>query len=217
MTYLQYTNYIGSGTEFLAIAAALIFKTYRTKFGLIIFLMPLSSCIADSLYLYSNIPKYIPFGMFYGIFDLFNTLAFFKIIDVFSKNEFKVIFLIKIITAIIIITSIVEILQTKTRYHDIASGLSNLFDGFVGLIAAFRLIQRTAKEKKDFSHFFYANLSVTILSLIMFSPQIGQHLLQQHYVEYDFCKMIMIWIVIGNILRNLMLTHLFYLRRNVTS
>jgi hypothetical protein len=29
--------------------------------------------------------------------------------------------------------------------------------------------------------------------------------------------MIMIWIVIGNILRNLMLTHLFYLRRNVTS
>jgi hypothetical protein len=217
MTYLQYANYIGSGTEFLAIAAALIFKTYRTKFGLIIFLMPLSSCIADSLYLYSNIPKYIPFGMFYGIFDLFNTLAFFKIIDVFSKNEFKVIFLIKIITAIIIITSIVEILQTKTRYYDIASGLSNLFDGFVGLIAAFRLLQRTAKEKKDFSHFFYANISVSIFSLIMFSPQIGLHLLQHHHVDFDFCKIIVIWISIGNMVRNLMLTYLFYLRRNVTA
>ena len=149
MTYLQYANYIASGTEFLAIAAALIFKSYRTNFGLIIFLMPLSSCIADSLYLYSNFPKYIPFGMFYGIFDLFNTLAFFIIIDVFTKNEIKVISLIKIISAIIIITSIVEILQTKTRYHDITSGISNLFDGFLGLIAAFRLLQRTAKEKKD--------------------------------------------------------------------
>ena len=217
MTYLQYANYIGSGIELLAIAAGLLFKSYRTKFGLIIFLMPLSSCIADSLYLYSNFPKYIPFGMFYGIFDLFNTLAFFIILDVFTKNEIKVISLIKIISAIIIITSIVEILQTKTRYHDITSGISNLFDGFLGLIAAFRLIQRTAKEKKDFSHFFYANISVTILSLIMFSPQIGQHLLQQHYVEYDFCKMIMIWIVVGNTLRNLLLTYLFYLRRNVTA
>ncbi len=217
MTYLQYANYIGSGIEFLAIAAGLLFKSYRTKFGLIIFLMPLSSCIADSLYLYSNIPKYIPFGMFYGIFDLFNTLAFFIIIDVFTRNEIKVISLIKIISAIIIIASIVEILQTKTRYHDITSGISNLFDGFLGLIAAFRLLQRTAKEKKDFSHFFYANISVTILSLIMFSPQIGLHLLQHHHVDFDFCKIIVIWIVVGNILRNLLLTYLFYLRRNVTA
>ena len=217
MTYLQYANYIASGTEFLAIAAALIFKSYRTKFGLIIFLMPLSSCIADSLYLYSNIPKYIPLGMFYGIFELFNTLVFFKIIGVFSKNEFKVILLIKSLIAIIIISTIVEILQTKTGYHDVASGISNLFDGFLGLIAAFRLLQRTAKEKKDFSHFFYANISVTIFSLIMFSPQIGLHLLQHHHVDFDFCKIIVIWIVVGNILRNLLLTYLFYLRRNVTA
>lgn len=217
MTYLQYANYIGSGIEFLAIAAGLLFKSYRTKFGLIIFLMPLSSCIADSLYLYSNFPKYIPFGMFYGIFDLFNTLAFFIIIDVFTKNEIKVIFLIKSLIAIIITSTIVEILQTKTGYHDIASGISNLFDGFLGLIAAFRLLQRTAKEKKDFSHFFYANISVTILSLIMFSPQIGLHLLQHHHVDFDFCKIIVIWIVVGNILRNLLLTYLFYLRRNVTA
>ena len=217
MTYLQYANYIGSGTEFLAIAAALIFKTYRTKFGLIIFLMPLSSCIADSLYLYSNIPRYVPTGMSYGIFDLFNTLAFFKIIDVFSKNEFKVIFLIKIILATIMVTTIVEIFQTKTLYRDVANGISNLFDGSLGLFAAFRLIQRTMKEKKDFSHFFYANLSITIFNLLMFSPLIGQHLLQQHYVEYDFCKTILIWISVGNMIRNLMLTHLFYLRRNVTS
>ena len=155
--------------------------------------------------------------MFYGIFDLFNTLVFFKFIDVFSKKEFKAIFLIKIFIAVIITTTIVEILQTKSRYHDIANGISNLFDGFIGLIAAFRLIQRTAKEKKDFSHFFYANLSVTIISLIMFSPQIGLHLLQHHHVEYDFCKTILIWIPIGNIIRNLMLTHLFYLRRNVSA
>lgn len=217
MTYLQYANYIASGTEFLAIAAALIFKSYRTKFGLIIFLMPLSSCIADSLYLYSNFPKYIPFGMFYGIFELFNTLVFFKIIGVFSKNEFKVILLIKSLIAIIIISTIVEILQTKTGYHDVASGIANLFDGFLGLIAAFRLLQRTAKEKKDFSHFFYANLSVTIFSLIMFSPQIGLHLLQHHHVDFDFCKIIVIWISIGNMVRNLMLTYLFYLRRNVAA
>lgn len=217
MTYLQYANYIGSGTEFLAIAAGLIFKSYRTKFGLIIFLMPLSSCIADSLYLYSNLPKYLSFGLFYGIFDAFNTFIFFKIIGVFSKIELRFILLIKLVFVAITITTISKILQTKMIYHDVTSGISNLFDGFLGLIAAFRLLHRTAKEKKDFSHFFYANLSVTILSLIMFSPQIGQHLLQNHHVDFDFCKIIVIWIVVGNILRNLMLTYLFYSRRKTTS
>ena len=217
MNYLIYANYIGSGTEFLAVAAALIFKSYRTKFGLIIFLMPLSSCIADSLVLHFHVPRYIPTGMIYGIFDLFNTFAFFKIIDVFSKIELKVILLIKIIFAAVLVSTSIEILKTKFCYEDIASGISHLFNGFLGILAAYRLIQLTAKEKKGFSHFFHANLSVTIFNLLLFSPLIGEHLLQNRLVEFDFWKIIVIWIPIGNIIRNLMLTHLFYLRRNVTA
>ena len=96
MNYLDYANSTSHGIEVLAIVAGIYFKAYRTKFGLLLFILPLSSFIADSIILYSSLPYYMPIGTIWYLFHLFNILAIFHFIRVFSKKEITLFFLLSL-------------------------------------------------------------------------------------------------------------------------
>ena len=217
MTYLDYANYIGSGTEFFAIVVGIYFKAYRTKFGLLLLILPLSSFIADSIIIYSSLPDYLAIATMWHIFHLFNILAIFHFTSVFSKKEITLFFLLNLIFSVFLVIKIIESFETKIVHFGIFNGISTMFLALVGFIASYRLFQKVAKEGKDESYYFQAILCVTLFNLITISPQLLGNLLLHKHIDLYFCKMVLICIPIANIIRNLMLTHLFYLRRNVTS
>lgn len=217
MNYLDYANSTSHGIEVLAIIAGIYFKAYRTKFGLLLFILPLSSFIADSIILYSDLPYYMPIGTIWHLFHLFNILAIFHFIRVFSKKEITLFFLLSLFFSVFFVIQIIESFETKTVHTGAFQGFSSLYLTLVGFIACYRLFQKVVKEGEDVSFYFQAVVSITLFNLIIISPQFLAHLLLNKFIHIQFCQIVLIWIPIGNIIRNLMLTHLFYLRRNVTA
>jgi hypothetical protein len=217
MSYLDYANSTSHGIEVLAIVAGIYFKAYRTKFGLLLFILPLSSFIADSIILYSSLPYYMPIGTMWQLFHLFNILAIFYFIRVFSKKEITLFFLLNVLLSIFLVIQIIASFETKLFHFGAVNGFSSLYLTLVGFIACYHLFQKVAKEGEDVSFYFQAIVSITLFNLIIISPQFLVHLLLNKFVDQQFCQIVLIWMPIGNIIRNLMLTHLFYLRRNVTA
>ena len=217
MTYLDYANSTSTGIELLSIVAGIYFKAYRTKFGLLLLILPLSSFIADSIIIYSSLPCYTPIGTMWCIFHLFHVLAIFHFARVFSKKEIALFFLLNLFFSAFLVIQIIESFETKVVHIGIFNGISSMYLALVGFVASYRLFKKVTKEGKDAPYYFQAILCVTLFNLIIFSPLLLGHLLLNKYVDQQFCKIVIIWIPIANIIRNLMLTHLFYLRRNVTS
>lgn len=217
MNYLDYTNSISHGIEVIAIIAGIYFKAYRTKFGQLLFILPLSSFIADSIILYSSLPYYMPIGAMWHLFHLFNILAIFHFIQVFSKKEIILFFLLNLFFSVFFGIQIIESFETKTFLFGAFQGFSSLYLTLVGFIACYRLFRKVVKEGEDVFFYFQAVVSITLFNLIIISPQFLVHLLLNKFIHIQFCQIVLIWMPIGNIIRNLMLTYLFYLRRNVAA
>ena len=212
MTTYEYAVVLTSATEIVAVAAAIFYKVYKTKFGFILFLFPLSSLIADSMIIYNNY-SYMPIGMIYHVFSLFNSWVLFKAIQVFSRKELKLILLAIVIFSCFIVHIVVKTFQTQTPHPDVFQGISSIFIAFVGTIGTFRLIKKADSKKNGISYYFQAIVSVTIFYFIMFTPLIGFHLIYYNQIDASLCSYLLIWCPLANIFRNIILIRLFFVGR----